>query len=176
MENKLPPHPTQKRCNQCDHLESFHGDSGCECFQLGVRAVPLYKCACVKTKAQIQNTTEPMSPKFPTITSGGTGFSFPIIFERRKGISVNFPAGHSFDYKKIDKLHIEDLAKNLPSATPNISMKLSYLKYRLINLVLHQDNYTPEEEAELTEHTEKLSKIIDKINFRAIKKDNQHGT
>lgn len=35
------------RCKQCDHLLSFHGEDGCGTWLLGVRAVPLYRCACV---------------------------------------------------------------------------------------------------------------------------------
>jgi hypothetical protein len=42
-----------KRCKQCDHLDSFHGSEGCTMWLLGVRAVPIYRCACVMTGVQV---------------------------------------------------------------------------------------------------------------------------
>ena len=49
------------RCKQCDHLNSFHGEDGCGTWLLGVRAVPLYRCACVVSAGKSLT-------KFPTIT------------------------------------------------------------------------------------------------------------
>jgi len=40
---------TADRCKSCEHLISLHNDSGCGTWLLGVRAVPLYLCACVRT-------------------------------------------------------------------------------------------------------------------------------
>jgi hypothetical protein len=50
------------RCKQCDHLLSFHGEDGCGTWLLGVRAVPLYRCACV-----VSVTARPKT--FPTIST-----------------------------------------------------------------------------------------------------------
>lgn len=62
----------QIRCKQCNHLESFHGEDGCTIFQLGVRAVPLYRCACVhvgtlkSAPRDDEDFTDPMPTLFST--------------------------------------------------------------------------------------------------------------
>jgi hypothetical protein len=58
----------ETRCKQCDHLNSFHSEDGCGTWLLGVRAVPLYRCACVASPHK-------STPKFPTISS--TKFQIP---------------------------------------------------------------------------------------------------
>ncbi len=58
----------EKRCKQCDHLVSFHGNDGCGTWLLGVRAVPLYRCACVVSPNKA-------AAKFPVISS--TTFQLP---------------------------------------------------------------------------------------------------
>jgi len=51
----------QERCTGCDHLESFHNAEGCGTWLLGVKAVPLYRCACLKmAKAEAK---QPEGPK-----------------------------------------------------------------------------------------------------------------
>ena len=44
------------RCKQCEHLLSFHNDEGCGTWLLGVRAVPLYRCACIVSPTKASNT------------------------------------------------------------------------------------------------------------------------
>lgn len=45
----------QTRCDTCTHLKSFHGEEGCSTWLLGVRAVPLYRCACICTQDHIKD-------------------------------------------------------------------------------------------------------------------------
>lgn len=47
MDSQSKTNDSPLRCKSCDHLLSFHFDDGCTCWLLGVRAVPLYRCACV---------------------------------------------------------------------------------------------------------------------------------
>lgn len=50
------------RCKSCNHLESFHSKEGCNTWLLGVRAVPLYRCACVmSSEVKSAFTTNPKS-------------------------------------------------------------------------------------------------------------------
>lgn len=62
MDEPLPEVPPL-RCKQCDHLMSFHSDDGCGTWLLGVRAVPLYRCACVHSKSSTPIKFNPPPPK-----------------------------------------------------------------------------------------------------------------
>jgi hypothetical protein len=66
------------RCKQCDHLLSFHGEDGCGTWLLGVRAVPLYRCACV-----VSVSAKPKA--FPTIPS--QKFETPVLKDRQETTS-----------------------------------------------------------------------------------------
>lgn len=64
-------------CTECKHRKSFHDEEmGCQCFQLGVRAVPLFKCNCLKF---VNNKILPTQPRisaniFKDIEDKITGF------------------------------------------------------------------------------------------------------
>jgi len=66
----------EARCKQCDHLLSFHGEDGCGTWLLGVRAVPLYRCACVHAVGHVmkRSITPTVAGRttLPTVTSDHT--------------------------------------------------------------------------------------------------------
>lgn len=63
------------RCKQCDHLQSFHNDEGCTMKLLGVRAVPLYKCACVCVG---NNFSKPQALPFPV----------PVKYDKKAPVTI----------------------------------------------------------------------------------------
>ena len=71
------------RCKQCDHLTSFHGEDGCGTWLLGVRAVPLYRCACVVSPMK-------SGTKFPIIST--SKFQVPPVIKTSPSLpQVNEP-------------------------------------------------------------------------------------
>jgi hypothetical protein len=66
------------RCKQCDHLLSFHNEDGCGTWLLGVRAVPLYRCACVVSPTNAVKN-------FPVISSNTFHIASTVKFPNALG-------------------------------------------------------------------------------------------
>jgi len=140
----------ETRCKQCAHLNSFHGDDGCGTWLLGVRAVPLYRCACVVSPNKD-------SIPFPTIKPSGfqTSHSTPFkIHTNPGGTNETIPAA---------RLRSNN---NILNTSPEGDLTRLSEKLRTRN-VLSWEQYTPTERESITSLVTALMGFIDTTQERA---------
>lgn len=106
------------RCKQCDHLMSFHGEDGCGTWLLGVRAVPLYRCACVVSPTK-------SGSKFPVIPSNK--FQIPPVTLS----PLSTPSIASNSVPSAPVASNEPTIANLPSAAQASATAQANLRNRL---------------------------------------------
>jgi hypothetical protein len=125
------------RCKQCEHLMSFHNEEGCGTWLLGVRAVPLYRCACVVSPAKASKT-------FPVIS----GNSFQIASTLKSpGKSTNDPTVAKLppasQSASTAQTNLRNRLKDLAEGLRRTASELKQLEETLSNTLRRLAPFTP---------------------------------